>query len=248
MEKAEKGSGGLLTININPYTCKGCMECVDVCNDKALVPQTQTEESVRILQQNWEFWQDLPDTNSRYIRIDDLEEGIGALETLLLNKNNYLSIVSGDGACLGCAEKTVLHLFTATVTALMQKRVVEHLEKVNLLTLKLEEKIKSSLTPELKDTGILEKILNSPGHTAWTRSEISAELEEQKVAIDSEKLKVLAHLVNELKQIQWRYATGTSGKGRSSMGMINATGCSSVWGSTYPINPYPFPDQSSVSG
>ncbi|MCP5499581.1 MAG: 2-oxoacid:acceptor oxidoreductase family protein [Leptospiraceae bacterium] len=241
MEKAEKGSGGLLTININPYTCKGCMECVDVCNDKALVPQTQTEESVRILQQNWEFWQDLPDTNSRYIRIDDLEEGIGALETLLLNKNNYLSIVSGDGACLGCAEKTVLHLFTATVTALMQKRVVEHLEKVNLLTLKLEEKIKSSLTPELKDTGILEKILNSPGHTAWTRSEISAELEEQKVAIDSEKLKVLAHLVNELKQIQWRYATGTSGKGRSSMGMINATGCSSVWGSTYPINPYPFP-------
>ncbi len=25
------------------------------------------------------------------------------------------------------------------------------------------------------------------------------------------------------------------------MGMINATGCTSVWGSTYPFNPYPFP-------
>ena len=25
------------------------------------------------------------------------------------------------------------------------------------------------------------------------------------------------------------------------MGIINATGCTSVWGSTYPFNPYPFP-------
>ena len=25
------------------------------------------------------------------------------------------------------------------------------------------------------------------------------------------------------------------------MGMLNATGCTSVWGSTYPFNPYPFP-------
>lgn len=25
------------------------------------------------------------------------------------------------------------------------------------------------------------------------------------------------------------------------MGILNATGCSSVWGSTYPFNPYPFP-------
>lgn len=241
MEKAEKGSGGLLTINVNPYTCKGCMECVDVCNDEALIPLVQTEETTATLRKNWQFWQDLPDTHSKYIRIDDLEEGIGALETLLLNKNNYLSIVSGDGACLGCAEKTVLHLFTAVVTALMQKRVTEHLEKISNLIIQLEDKIKTSLTPELKDAGLLEKILKDPGHGSWTRSEISAELEDQKVTIDSEKLKELAHLVNELKQIQWQYTEGITGNGRSTMGMINATGCSSVWGSTYPINPYPFP-------
>jgi pyruvate-ferredoxin/flavodoxin oxidoreductase len=34
---------------------------------------------------------------------------------------------------------------------------------------------------------------------------------------------------------------GTSGRGRATMGMLNATGCTSVWGSTYPFNPYPFP-------
>ncbi len=34
---------------------------------------------------------------------------------------------------------------------------------------------------------------------------------------------------------------GNVRRGRSSMGILNATGCSSVWGSTFPFNPYPFP-------
>ena len=37
-EKKQKGTGGLLSITVNPYTCKGCMECVKVCNDDALRP------------------------------------------------------------------------------------------------------------------------------------------------------------------------------------------------------------------
>ncbi|MGB5372812.1 MAG: thiamine pyrophosphate-dependent enzyme, partial [Polyangiales bacterium] len=41
--------------------------------------------------------------------------------------------------------------------------------------------------------------------------------------------------------LKWKYVEGTTGRGRTSMGMINSTGCTSVWGSTYPFNPYPFP-------
>jgi pyruvate-ferredoxin/flavodoxin oxidoreductase len=47
--------------------------------------------------------------------------------------------------------------------------------------------------------------------------------------------------MKELKELRWRYAEGPSGRGRSHMAMTNSTGCSSVWGSTYPYNPYPFP-------
>ena len=126
-EKQAPRSGGLLSITVNPYTCKGCMECVAVCNDDALRTVTQTKESIKELRQNWDFWMDLPNTPKKYIRVDDLEEGVGALETILLNKDNYLAFTSGDGACLGCGEKTVVHLFTATVEALMQPRVERHL-------------------------------------------------------------------------------------------------------------------------
>jgi pyruvate-ferredoxin/flavodoxin oxidoreductase len=196
-EKKQKGSGGLLSITVNPSTCKGCMECITVCNDNALLHRKQTPESVDTLQKNWKFWQALPNTKPEYIRIDDIDEGIGALETMLLDKNSYLSMVGGDGACLGCAEKTVIHLFTGVVTALVQPKVKLFLEKISNLITNLER--------------------YSNGST-----------EKQEV-------------INELKEIQWKYTNGDTGRGRSSMGMVNSTGCSSVWASTYPVNPYPFP-------
>ena len=82
----------------------------------------QTPETIAKLREDWNFWQALPTSVREFSRIEDLDEKIGALETLLLDKHNYLGMVSGDGACLGCGEKTVVHLFTATVKALMQPR------------------------------------------------------------------------------------------------------------------------------
>ncbi|HWJ20965.1 MAG TPA: thiamine pyrophosphate-dependent enzyme, partial [Gemmatimonadaceae bacterium] len=51
----------------------------------------------------------------------------------------------------------------------------------------------------------------------------------------------LASVVRDLKDLRWRYVEGPSGRGRAHLAMTNSTGCSSVWASTYPYNPYPFP-------
>ena len=85
-EKKQRGSGGLLSITVNPYTCKGCMECVKVCNDDALRPVRQTPDSLDTLRRDWDFWLSLPTTPREFIRIENLDERIGALETLLLDK------------------------------------------------------------------------------------------------------------------------------------------------------------------
>ncbi len=127
MRKQAKGSGGLLSITVNPYTCKGCNECVTVCDDDALRTVTQTEESVQKMKDKWGFWLDLPTTPQKFIRVDNLEEKIGALDTILLDKEVYNSVASGDGACLGCSQKSVIHIFCATVEALMQPRVKKHI-------------------------------------------------------------------------------------------------------------------------
>jgi pyruvate-ferredoxin/flavodoxin oxidoreductase len=244
-EKKQPGGGGLLSITVNPYTCKGCMECVEVCKDEALVPVTQTRDSVADLRKNWDFWLDLPNTPEKYVRVDDLEEGIGALETILLNKDAYLPFASGDGSCLGCAEKTVVHLFVATVESLMQPRVKAQVAKLDDLIAKLKEHIRLELAGAI-DPGDVEEmaaVLSDAGDGELTLAKIADSVEKTHEAelVDRDWLKAVTDLVARLQDLRWRYEKGTTGKGRSNMGILNATGCTSVWGSTFPFNPYPFP-------
>jgi pyruvate-ferredoxin/flavodoxin oxidoreductase len=244
-EKREKGSGGLYSITINPYTCKGCALCVDVCKDNALQMVTQTTESVEVLRRDWNFWLGLPNTPQQYNRIDDLDEKIGALETLLLDKHNYQSMACGDGACLGCGEKTAIHLFTSTVTALMQPRVKNYLLKLDSLIDDLEKhmRMKLSATVNLTDTGAVIQAIKLHSGEDLTLANLSESLLAQTPGqpIDTQWLSGVTTLLAKLKDLRWRYLEGPSKKGRMEMGVVNSTGCTSVWGSTFPYNPYPFP-------
>jgi pyruvate-ferredoxin/flavodoxin oxidoreductase len=243
-EKKSPGSGGLFSITINPYTCKGCMECVEVCEDDALRSRPQNDEAVRRLRSRWDFWLQLPSTGPAYSRIDDLDEKIGALDTLLLDKLTYNSMVCGDGACLGCGEKTVIHLFTATVTALMQPRVKQHLARLDRLIGDLEQHIRLKLAEgvDLSDMEVLSRTAQA-GPGDLTLSQLSETLDpaHHNTLVNRGWLKRVSDLLKELRDLKWCYEQGATGQGRAAMGMINATGCTSVWGSTFPYNPYPFP-------
>ncbi|MFP4281556.1 MAG: 2-oxoacid:acceptor oxidoreductase family protein [Opitutales bacterium] len=244
-EKGQAGSGGLFSITVNPYACKGCMLCIEVCDDDALTVKEQTPETVKQLEKEWEFWQDLPSTPREYIRIDDLDEKIGALETMLLDKSIYGSMVCGDGACTGCGEKSVLHLFTSTVTALMQQRVHKHLRYLDELIAKLEGHVRAKLaaTVDISDLGALQKAVSSHRDRDLKLSELAAALDEGKAGspLDQDWLKHVSDLIGKLKDLKWRYEHGPTQNGRAKMGFMNATGCSSVYGSSFPYNPYPFP-------
>ncbi len=244
LEKRAKGSGGLFSITINPYTCKGCMECVDVCDDNALIVERQTPDSVEQMRRDWQFWLDLPTTPQNYIRIDDLDERIGALETLLLDKVNYNSMVCGDGACLGCGEKTSIHLFTATVSALMQPRVKRHMEKVDNLIQGLEKHIRLKLAEsmDLSDTQAIAQVVDAHQEVDLTLARLSGALDQHNAStVDADWLKWASGLLAQLKHLKWQYTQGVSNNGRSHMGVVNSTGCTSVWASTFPYSPYPFP-------
>ncbi|MFW6277997.1 MAG: 2-oxoacid:acceptor oxidoreductase family protein [Halorhodospira sp.] len=244
-EKRNPGSGGLFSLAVNPYTCKGCMECVRICDEGALQAAPQAQEDIERMRRNWDFWLDLPSTRQEYIRIEDLDEGIGALETLLLDKKNYESLNAGDGACLGCGEKTAVHLFTATVTALMQPRVKAHVRKLDDLINRMEQHIRLKLAEgmDISDVGAIHEAIQQHTDRDLTLSRLSGALDEGRgnQTVDPDWLQWATDVLARLKDLRWRYAEGPTGRGRAEMGIINATGCTSVWGSTYPFNPYPFP-------
>lgn len=224
-EKKEEGSGGLLAVTVNPYACKGCNLCVEMCTDGALISVKQDEETVRRLKENWKFWQQLPDTPDRFVQIRDLHQGIGVLQTLLLKKANYLMMVGGDGSCMGCGEKTGVHLLVAAIEASLQPHVKQFVERVDDLIKKLDSKARLLLAKDVD--------LDKVGEV----NQVDIDLKEE----NRRRLGQLTKLIQQLKDLSWRYKSGPSGKGRAALAMTNSTGCSSVWGSTYPYNPYPFP-------
>lgn len=195
-ESRQKGMGGLLSVTINPEACKGCNLCVEVCPDEALVAVRQDEAVLGQLRQNWQMWNALPDTKDDYVNVSDIGEGIGVLSTLLLKKETYQSMVGGDGACMGCGEKTAVHLVVTAINAFMAPKVEQRVAELDELIAALEAK---------------------PADDA-VRASLTA-----------------------MKDLRWRYVEGPSGHGRARLAMTNSTGCSSVWASTYPYNPYPFP-------
>jgi len=226
-ERRQEGSGGLLSVTINPYACKGCNLCVEVCPDEALVTIPQDDTVVDRLKRNWSLWNELPDTPDRFIQVSDVDEGIGVLHTLLLKKKNFESMVGGDGSCMGCGEKTGVHLVVSAIEAHMQPRVADFVAAVEDLLAKLEAKTSALLVAHTDLEGVAE------GGTAHLDLEVSE--------AERARLTRLAGLKKTLEDLKWRYTTGPSGRGRAAVGISNATGCSSVWGSTYPYNPYPYP-------
>lgn len=219
-------AGGLLSITVNPEACKGCNLCVAVCPDGALVTVKQDDETLARLRRNWALWQRLPDTDDRYLNVTDLDEGIGVLSSLLLKKATYRSMVGGDGACMGCGEKTAVHLIISAIHASMQPRVTRHVSRLDELIAGLDRQARELLAADAD----LDAAAGTPGPVALSVD-----------ATQHERLALLARTVQELRQLKWRYVEGPSGRGRAALGMANSTGCSSVWGSTYPYNPYPFP-------
>jgi pyruvate-ferredoxin/flavodoxin oxidoreductase len=226
-ERKDRGSGGLLSITINPEACKGCNICVDVCPENALITVKQDEEIVDRLRRNWDFWKRLPDTADRYINVSNIEEGIGVLPSLLLKKKTYRSMVGGDGACMGCGEKTTVHLVTAAVEAMMQPRVDALVKRLKSLIQALDDQAR-----DLVGAGVDLDIasLAESGH-------VGVDLQPEKQA----RLGQLNAAIHARTDLRWRYMEGPSGNGRAALGITNSTGCSSVWGSTFPYNPYPFP-------
>lgn len=225
-ESREEGSGGLLSITVSPEACKGCNVCVEVCPDDALVTVRQDEETVEELRKNWELWEELPDTDDRYINVRDVDEGIGVLPSLLLKKDVYRTMVGGDGACMGCGEKTTVHLVVSAITAAMQGRVERFVGKLDELLEGLDARARELLASDAE-----------LDLSALADDSVEVPLEGEK----KEKLRRIARTSEALEDLKWRYEEGPGGRGRAALGMTNSTGCSSVWGSTYPYNPYPVP-------
>ena len=123
-ERREPGSGGLFSIFVSDL-CKGCGECVTECGDhEALKMVAETEEVNAEHASAVAFAALLPETPSKYLGLYDTDHPenskAAALRNHLMVRKNYEALVSGDGACAGCGEKSVLRAIASVTESYMR--------------------------------------------------------------------------------------------------------------------------------
>jgi pyruvate ferredoxin oxidoreductase beta subunit len=100
--KKKVGDGGMFQIIIDPSKCKGCAECVTVCDDDALKMINKTDEVMTQARKSHRYFKNIGPSNDKYIS-DSL------LIDMMLKEQTML-YTGGAGSCAGCGEGTALRM------------------------------------------------------------------------------------------------------------------------------------------
>lgn len=111
LQKKRGKEGAMFGIFIDPYKCKGCGECVKVCDDRgtsALKMVTKTGKKLAYYKDALAFFKMLGPTNDEYI----VEK---SLHDMMLKDNTWL-YTGGAGSCAGCGEATAIRMMLAATS------------------------------------------------------------------------------------------------------------------------------------
>jgi pyruvate-ferredoxin/flavodoxin oxidoreductase len=261
-ERKSPGSGGIFSIFVSDL-CKGCAACVTACGDhNALRMVAETEEVNAGHTTGTAFLDLLPDTSQKYLGLfnaaNPADSKTATLRNMLMVRTNYDALVSGDGACAGCGEKSVLRSIAAVTEAYM--RPVFHaksdrflakageLEKVGVAKL-AALKERSPAEYALLRQAIAHLILGLGGEDAAdTRTRIAAYEAGHGAITDAELVEAIAAvlLTEAFNHKNLQAVDGRLANGMSVMAMAAHTGCNTVYGSTAPNNPHPYPWMNSL--
>src|SRR4030095_6136923 len=225
---------------------------------QALRMVQETEEVNAEHESGTAFLNLLPDTSQKYLGLyNDMrpqDSKTATLRNMLMVRKNYDALVSGDGACAGCGEKSILRSVAAVTEAYMRplyhakadrfRQNAAELEKAGEQKL-AEMKARNQQEYDLFCLAVAHLLMGLGGEDDKdTRKRIAdyGPISDKDVigAITS----VLRHEAFIHKNLQ--AVDGRAANGMSVMAMAAHTGCNTVYGSTPPNNPHPYPWMNSL--
>src|ERR1035437_4623465 len=261
-ERKSPGSGGIFSIFVSDL-CKGCAACVTACGDHNALRMVAETETVNAEHETGTAFLDLlPDTSQKYLGLynaaNPADSKTATLRNMLMVRTTYDALVSGDGACAGCGEKSVLRSIAAVTEAYMSPVYYAKSDRLLSKAADLEKRGVARLAA-LKDSNpqeyallrqaILHLVMGLGGEDLKdTRARIAAYEAEHGTVTDAQLVEAIAAvlLTEAFNHKNLQPVDGRLANGMSVMAMAAHTGCNTVYGSTAPNNPHPYPWMNSL--
>jgi pyruvate-ferredoxin/flavodoxin oxidoreductase len=257
-EKKSPGGGGVFSIFVSDL-CKGCAACVTACGEHDALRMVQETEEVNAEHESGTAFLDLlPDTPQKYLGLYNdarpQDSKTATLRNMLMVRRNYDALVSGDGACAGCGEKSILRAIGAVTEAYMRPLYHAKADRFRAKAERLEKAGPEKLSAlEARDPQQYDMLRQAVAHMlmglggeddADTKTRIAEHGPISDTEIIGAITAVLRHEAFNHKNLQ--PIDGRLANGMSVMAMAAHTGCNTVYGSTPPNNPHPYPWMNSL--
>ncbi|MFQ5494099.1 MAG: 2-oxoacid:acceptor oxidoreductase family protein, partial [Phycisphaerae bacterium] len=254
----KNGGGGLFAIFVSDL-CKGCAECVTECGShEALRMEPDSEALNTRYATTHGFFNLLPDTQQKYLGLYDddhpADSRAAALRNHLMVRRNYEALVSGDGACAGCGEKSVLRAVASITEAYMRPLYHAKADRLRSLADGLEANGAERLARlAAKDKDQYEVFRRTVAHVVMGLGGETDKDTAQRIAghgdlTDGDLITALTTVMRQdaFNHKDLQAVDGRLANGMAVMAMGASTGCNTVYGSTPPNNPHPYPWMNSL--
>jgi pyruvate-ferredoxin/flavodoxin oxidoreductase len=257
-EKKKPGGGGIFSIFVSDL-CKGCAACVTACGEHEALKMVQETEEVNAEHESGTAFLDLlPDTPQKYLGLYNdsrpQDSKTATLRNMLMVRRNYDALVSGDGACAGCGEKSILRACAAVTEAYMRPLYHAKADRFRAKADQLEKEGEQKLAAikersqeeyDLLRQAVAHLLMGLGGEDDKdTKTRMAAHgpiSDRQIIGAITAVMRQEAFNHRNLQPIDGRLANGMS-----VMAMAAHTGCNPVYGSTPPNNPHPYPWMNSL--
>ena len=257
-ERKKPGSGGVFSIFVSDL-CKGCAACVTACGDHEALKMVQETEQVNADHETGTAFLDLlPDTSQKFLGLynneNPADSKTATLRNLMMVRRNYDALVSGDGACAGCGEKSVLRAIAGVTEAYLRPIFHAKAERLRRTAAALEAGGAARLEAlAARDPGQHALFVRTVAHVLMglggdTDADTTARIEAHGPVSSAEVVGAMTAVMRQeaFNHQELQALDGRLPNGQSVMAMAAHTGCNTVYGSTPPNNPHPYPWMNSL--
>jgi len=251
-EKAQKDSGELLALTINPSSCKGCGLCSALCADEALAMLPAANEETTNARRQWQLWQQTPDTASATIERLTRDQTMDPMAALMLSRHCAFALSGGDSAEAGSGEKIAVRHVLAATEYQQQPLLHRFIQELGSAQTALAEKIRDTLAEALP-TEDLDQLAGNLKKVHTREAALSDFIQRgdellEGSGVDTMRMRKLIDLTRNIGELHWRIAKGEHGLGRARYGLTFASGTAASWAGAFPRNPFHAPVTIDMTG